>query len=57
MLFRSLASIFFPEDCEAPLSQINLFPDFIHVKVFEPTTDLLPTFEHLAPALAAALEA
>jgi hypothetical protein len=26
----------------------------MQVKVFAPTTDLLPTFEHLAPALAAA---
>jgi hypothetical protein len=50
----SLALIFFPGDCEAPLSQINLVPDFMQVKVFAPTTDLLPTFEHFAPDLAAA---
>jgi hypothetical protein len=36
------------------LFQTNLFPDFMQVKVFAPTTDLLPTFEHFAPALAAA---
>jgi hypothetical protein len=50
----SLALIFFPGDCEAPLSQINLVPDFMQVKVFAPTTDLTPTFVHFAPALAAA---
>jgi hypothetical protein len=41
-------------DFVIPLSQINLLPDLMQVNVFEPTTDLLPTFEHLAPALAAA---
>jgi hypothetical protein len=42
-------------DVELPLFQINFFPDLIHVKVFEPTTDSMPTFEHLAPGLAAAV--
>jgi hypothetical protein len=37
-----------------PLSQTNFVPDFMQVKVFAPTTDLLPTFVHFAPALAAA---
>ena len=35
-------------------SHISFFPDFIQVKVFVPTRDLLPAFEHVAPALAAA---
>jgi hypothetical protein len=44
-------------DFALPLFQINLLPDLMQVNVFEPTTDLLPNFEHLAPALAAAFEA
>jgi hypothetical protein len=45
---------FEPATTFIPLFQINLVPDFMQVKVFAPTTDLLPTFVHLAPALAAA---
>jgi hypothetical protein len=41
---------------KTPLFQTNFFPDFMQVKVFAPTTDLIPTFEHFAPALVAALE-
>ena len=37
-----------------PLFQTNFFPYLIQVKVFVPTTDLTPTFEHFAPALTAA---
>jgi hypothetical protein len=36
-----------------PLSQTNFLPDLIQVKVLFPTTDLLPTLVHLAPALVA----
>jgi hypothetical protein len=37
-----------------PLSQTNFFPDLIHVKVFPETIDLIPSFVHAPPALAAA---
>jgi hypothetical protein len=38
-----------------PLFQTNFFPDLMQVKVFAPTTDLIPTFEQVPPALVAAL--
>jgi hypothetical protein len=37
-----------------PLPQTNFFPDLIHVKVFPEAIDLIPTFAHVPPALAAA---
>jgi hypothetical protein len=37
-----------------PLSQTNFFPDLIHVKVFPETIDLIPSFVHAPPTLAAA---
>ena len=37
-----------------PLFQTNFFPDFKQVKVLFPTTDLMPTLVHLAPALVVA---
>jgi hypothetical protein len=40
---------------DIPLSQTNLLPDLMQVKVLVPTTDLMPTLVHLAPALAEAL--
>jgi hypothetical protein len=46
---------FEPATTFIPLFQTNFFPDLMQVKVFAPTTDLLPTFVHLAPALAAAV--
>jgi hypothetical protein len=39
---------------KTPLFQTSFLPLLIQVKVFAPTTDLLPTFVHFAPALAAA---
>ena len=39
---------------ETCLVQINFLPLFIHVRVVFPTTVLIPSFLHLAPALAAA---
>jgi hypothetical protein len=38
-----------------PLFQTKFFPDFKQVKILFPTTDLMPTLVHLAPALAEAL--
>jgi hypothetical protein len=39
---------------KTPLFQTSFLPFLVQVKVFAPTTDLTPTFEHFAPALAAA---
>jgi len=41
---------------EIPLFQTNFFPDLMQVKVLFPTTDLIPTLVHLAPALVAETE-
>jgi hypothetical protein len=45
---------FEPATTFIPLFQTNFFPDLMQVKVFAPTTDVTPIFEHFAPALAAA---
>ena len=37
-----------------PLFQIVFLPDLMQVKVLFPTTEVIPAFEHLAPALVAA---
>jgi hypothetical protein len=37
-----------------PLFQSNFLPDLTQVNVLFPTIDLIPTFVHLAPALAEA---
>jgi hypothetical protein len=37
------------------LFQTNFLPDLMQVKVLFPTTDLMPTLVHLAPAFTAAL--
>ena len=42
-------------DFVTPLSQINFFPDLMHVYVLLDTTDVRPAFEHTPPALVAAL--
>ena len=37
-----------------PLFQIVFLPDLMQVKVLFPTTEVIPAFEHFAPALVAA---
>ncbi len=40
---------------DLPLFQINFLSDLMQVKVLLPTTDVIPTLVHFAPAFTAAL--